>query len=261
MEFFMETTRTSSGDMLEPKTRLTGKVIKTTIAGALVDVGQKVPGVIHISQLRNEPVNRVDEVLKAGEEVTVWVRRVHDDRIELTMIEPLALEWREIKPDMVVNGKVQRLESYGAFIDIGAERPGLVHVSEISHDYVKTPSQVLKEGDEVVAKVLDIDRRKKQIRLSIKAATPKPEETVTDEKPAESRKARNPKKPKKEEGSTEEVEVKEQELTAFQIAFQEAQKRMDGKRGSSKKHKYKKENKEEQEEIFNRTLENRITSN
>jgi small subunit ribosomal protein S1 len=251
MEFFMETTRTSSGDMLEPKTRLTGKVIKTTIAGALVDVGQKVPGVIHISQLRNEPVNRV----------TVWVRRVHDDRIELTMIEPLALEWREIKPDMVVNGKVQRLESYGAFIDIGAERPGLVHVSEISHDYVKTPSQVLKEGDEVVAKVLDVDRRKKQIRLSIKAATPKPEEAFTDEKPAESRKPRNPKKAKKEEVSVEEVEVKEQELTAFQIAFQEAQKRMDGKRGSSKKHKYKKENKEEQEEIFNRTLENRITSN
>ncbi len=103
---------------LQSKAHLTGTVIKTTLAGAIVDIGQIVPGVVHISQLRAEPVNRVEDVVQAGQTVDVWVRRIRDDRIELTMIQPLALEWREIKPDMIVKGKVDRLESYGAFVDI-----------------------------------------------------------------------------------------------------------------------------------------------
>src|SRR5512143_4168701 len=164
---------------LEPKTKLSGKVLKTTLAGALVDVGQSIPGVIHISQLSTDPVNKVEDIVKEGQTVEVWVRRVKKDRIELTMIEPLGLEWREILPDMIVKGKVVRLETYGAFVDIGAERPGLVHVSELTRGYVKTPHEVVKEGDEVEAKVLDVDRRKRQIRLSMKALIP---ETVEEEK-------------------------------------------------------------------------------
>jgi small subunit ribosomal protein S1 len=193
------------------------------------------------------------------------VRRVHDDRVELTMVEPLMLEWRELKPDMIVKGKVSRLEAYGAFVEIGAERPGLVHVSEISHEYVKNPSEVLKEGQEVEAKILDVDRRKKQIRLSIKAVLPEPEVDEVDVKKAESR---NPKKAgagerggrkgKKQEEYVEETGSNEPELTAFQIAFQKAQLRADDKK-SPAKGKKKSSLKDEQEEIFNRTLENRIT--
>ena len=255
----METTNAAPESALPPKTHLKAKVIKTTIAGAIVDIGQKVPGVIHISQLQKDTVNRVEDIVKVGQEVDVWVRRVHDDRVELTMVEPLTLEWRELKPDMLVKGKVSRLETYGAFIEIGAERPGLVHVSEISHDYVKNPSEVLKEGDEVEAKVLDVDRRKKQIRLSIKAATPKPEEIVAEVTREETRKPRPGKKGKKQEEIVEEVETHEPELTAFQIAFQKAQERADDKKTSTKGKKSKSALKEEQEEIFNRTLENRIT--
>jgi small subunit ribosomal protein S1 len=255
----METTNAAPESALQPKTRLTGKVIKTTIAGAIVDIGQKVPGVIHISQLQNDPVNRVEDIIKVGQDVTVWVRRVHDDRVELTMVEPLTLEWRELKPDMIVKGKVSRLEAYGAFVEIGAERPGLVHVSEISHEYVKNPSEVLKEGDEVDAKILDVDRRKKQIRLSIKAALPEPEEVVVEAKKPEPRKEQSSKKGKKQEEVVEEAESREPELTAFQMAFQKAQVRADGKKGSTKGKKSKRNLKEEQEEIFNRTLENRIT--
>ena len=134
---------------LKPKTRLTGKVVKTTLAGAIVDVGQSVPGIIHISQLQAEPVKRVEDVVQVGQEVNVWVRKAKADRIELTMIEPLGLEWREMKPEMVLKGKVVRLETYGAFVEIGAERPGLVHISEMAHGYVKTPQEVVKEGDEI----------------------------------------------------------------------------------------------------------------
>ena len=154
---------------LEPKTKLNGKILKTTLAGALVDIGQSLPGVIHISQLSDKAVNKVEDVVQEGQEVVVWVKRVRKDRVELTMIEPLAYDWKELKPEMIVKGKVVRLESYGAFVDFGAERPGLIHVSELTHGYVKTAGEVLKEGEEVEAKVLDVDRRKRQIRLSVKA--------------------------------------------------------------------------------------------
>src|SRR5512141_3175636 len=172
----MTTPDLASTTTLEPKTKLSGKILKTTLAGALVEVGQSIPGVIHISQLSKDPVNKVEDVVKEGQTVEVWVRRVKKDRIELTMIEPLALEWKEIEPEMVVKGKVVRLETYGAFVDIGAERPGMVHVSELAHGYVKTPNEIVKEGDEVEAKVLDVNRKKKQIKLSMKALEPEIEE-------------------------------------------------------------------------------------
>ncbi len=254
----MEPTQAAPESALQPKTHLTGKVIKTTIAGIIVDIGQKVPGVVHISQISKEPINRVEDVVKEGQTVDVWVRRVHDDRVELTMIEPLMLEWREMKPEMVVKGKVSRLEAYGAFVDIGAERPGLVHVSEISHDYVKNPSDVLKEGEEVEAKILDVDRRKKQIRLSIKATQQKPEEVLAElnQEAAEPKKERGKgnRKGKKQEEVEEEQEPQEPELTAFQMAFADAQARA---RKKSKSKKSKSGPSREQEDIFNRTLSNR----
>ena len=60
------------------------------------------------------------------------------------MIKPLDLEWREIKTGLVVKGTVVRLETFGAFVEIGAERPGLIHISEMAHGYVRTPADVLK---------------------------------------------------------------------------------------------------------------------
>jgi small subunit ribosomal protein S1 len=252
----METTN-AAPEALQPKAHLTGKVIKTTIAGAILDIGQKVPGVVHISQLKKDPVNRVEDVVQIGQSVDVWVRRVRDDRVELTMVEPLGLEWREMEAGMLVKGKVERLETYGAFVDIGAERPGLVHVSEMSHDYVKNPAEVLKVGDEVEAKVLDVDRRKKQIRLSIKAATPKPEEVLAEVNKAEPRKGRGRKGKKETEEGVEE-EPKEPELTAFQIAFQKAQERS-GKTIVVKSRRSKSGHSKEREDIFERTLKNRIT--
>jgi predicted RNA-binding protein with RPS1 domain len=249
---------------LEPKTKLSGKILKTTLAGALVDIGQSLPGVIHISQLQQEAVNKVEDVVKEGQIVDVWVRRVKKDRIELTMIEPLGYEWKEIIPDLVVKGKVVRLESYGAFVDFGAERPGLIHVSELTRGYVKTASEVVKEGDEIEAKVLDVDRRKRQIRLSMKALQPEPE-VVEEVKPdREDRRKGDGKrkgKGKKQEDNYEmEVEVSnEPQFTAMQIAWQQALERSKG-RGKVRAKSYKSAN-EEQENIFNRTLEKRVPTN
>ena len=237
----MDTTTNSVQD-IQRKQHFKGKVIRTTIAGAIVDIGLPLPGVVHISHLRKEPVNRTEDVVNVGDEVDVWVRQVKKDRIELTMIEPLPLEWREIKADMVVKGTVVRMEPYGAFIEIGAERPGMVHVSEIAHGYVRTPDEVLKIGDEVEAKVLEVNRRKKQIRLSLKALQPAPlqEEQDTasmmdmggDGVALPGKRQRRGKKGgsknrrgKKINISSFEDEEKEPELTAMQIAWQQALER------------------------------------
>ena len=261
-----ETIETAPTAALEPKTKLSGTVVKITLARALVDVGQELPGVIHISQIQKDPVNKVDDVLKPGQSVETWVRRVKKDRIELTMIEPLGMEWNEIQPDTVVKGKVVRLETYGAFVDFGAERPGMVHVSELTRGYVKTPGEVVKEGDEIEAIVLEVNRKKKQIRLSMKALMP---EIVEEEKPArEPRKARagsgsssgggGGKRGKKQEETFEINETpKEPEPTAMQIAWQMAMDRAKTK-DKGVKVKTAKSTSSEQEGILSRTLEKRL---
>ncbi len=183
-------TTTEATPQLKRKMQFTGKVIKLTLAGAIVDIGEKKPGVIHISNLSEEPVKRVDDAVQVGQEVKVWVRRVHQNakHIDLTMVEPLPLEWREIKKGMTVQGKVVRLEKFGAFIDVGAERPGLAHISELTHDYIRTPEDAVKVGEEVEAKVIDFNRRKKQIKLSLKAMQDPPAAhaaAMVDEREAE----------------------------------------------------------------------------
>ncbi len=253
----MVTTDTSPVTALEPKTQLTGKIIKTTLAGALVDVGKELPGVLHISQLQKDPVNKVEDVVHEGQTVDVWVRKVRKDRIELTMIRPLAFEWKDLEPEMVVKGKVVRLESYGAFVDIGAERPGMIHISELARGYVKSAGDVVKEGDEVEAKVISVDRKKRQIRLSMKALQP---EIVEEEKPA-----REPKRGKRGGKKHEDVEVvaeethaeTEPELTGMQVAWQMAQERAKSK-AKSQRVKRSKGNTSEQEDILSRTLEKRL---
>ncbi len=252
----MVTTDTSPAVALEPKTRLTGKIIKTTLAGALVDVGQEIPGVLHISQLQKEPVNKVEDVVHEGQSVDVWVRKVRKDRIELTMIQPLAYEWKDLEPETIVKGKVVRLESYGAFVDIGAERPGMIHISELARGYVKNASDVVKEGDEVEAKIINVDRKKRQIRLSMKALQP---EVVEEEKPArESKRTKRSKKHEEQELEVEETKAEsEPELTGMQVAWQMAQERAKSK-SKSQRSKRSKNNSAEQEDILHRTLEKRL---
>ena len=163
---------------IKRKMKFTGSVEKISLAGAVINIGSEQPAVLHISQISTEdqaePLKRVEDILEVGQTVDVWIRKVKDDHIELTMIKPLDLEWREIKKGMTVKGKVVRLEKFGAFVEIGAERPGLIHISEMAHGYVRSPSDMLKEGDEIEAEVLEVSRRKKQIKLSMKALEPEP---------------------------------------------------------------------------------------
>jgi ribosomal protein S1 len=263
----------NSTSELKTKVHFTGKVVKTSLAGALVDIGEKAPAYLHVSQLppaAEGTPKSVEELLKPGQEIDVWVKRVKEGRIELTMVKPMEFDWRDLKKDMVVTGKVVRIEKFGVFVEIGAERPGLVHISEMAHGFVKAAEDVVKEGDEVEAQILDIDRKKKQIKLSMKALTPEPEKV--EEAPARTAKPAGTGAPRGErksggrrrEGGTEDYSAylqtetpSEPELTAMEIAYRDAMGKAKSKRSIAAE-KHKRAEAEERDEIFSRTLTNKI---
>jgi small subunit ribosomal protein S1 len=267
---------------LRPKTHFTGTVVKVGLAGALVDIGTEKPGLMHISQIvapTDEPIKRVGDVLQVGQSIDVWVRRVKDDRVELTMVKPLGLDWRDIKKGMTVKGTVVRLEKFGAFVEIGAERPGLIHISEMAYGYVRQPSDVVKEGDEVESQVIDVNRKKRQIKLSMKALMPEPvkeEEPVREfvdaprrEKPQRAAKAPRKGKPSRRSdefgGNVDELmavmgqsESEGESETAMAVAWKEAMDKVKARKQSDKGRKGRGTT-AEQEDILSRTLEHKAT--
>ncbi|MGB2895820.1 MAG: S1 RNA-binding domain-containing protein [Anaerolineales bacterium] len=157
---------------LKPAQKLRGRISKIELFGAFVDIGLDQQGLIHISQLKRGQVNRVEDIVTQGDEVDVWVLRVdpNAERLDLTLLKPVSLKWKDIQPGNKFSGEVIKLEKFGAFIDIGAERPGLVHVSEMRDEYVSDPGELVKVGEQIEVSVLEVDIKKRQIRLSMKAA-------------------------------------------------------------------------------------------
>jgi small subunit ribosomal protein S1 len=267
---------------IKQKTHFTGTVTRVGLAGVLVDIGAEKPGLMHISQIiapTDEPIKRVEDVLKVGQSVDVWVKRVKDGRVELTMVRPLDLDWRDIKKGMTVKGKVVRLEKFGAFVEIGAERPGLIHISEMAHGYVRQPTDVVNEGDDVEAQVIDVNRKKRQIKLSIKALLPEP---VKEEEPVQEfvdnnnlirrEKSVRPKKVRKASrgrdnesgGDVDELmaalghsEGQSDAETAMAIAWKEAMDKAKARKQDDKSRKNRGAT-AEQEDILSRTLEHKV---
>jgi len=263
--------------VFKPKMKVNGTVLKTTLAGAVVDIGAKKPAVIHVSQLvtpNNLPIKSVKDVLQEGQQLEVWIRKIKEERIELTMVKPLDLEWRDIKKDMAVKGTVVRIETFGVFLDIGAERPGLIHISELAHGYVRTPSDVVQEGDELETQVIEVNKKKKQIKLSLKALLPEPviEEpeppVATESKKEKLRKPkRTPRRQKSEDYNenlenltiASEAKTAESEPTAMEIAMREAMERAKTRKQDEKIRKAKAEP-SERDDILARTLEHKVNT-
>jgi small subunit ribosomal protein S1 len=150
--------------------KLTGKVTNVTDFGAFVDIGVGRDGLVHISEMRGQGGDQGSGTMDVGDEVTVWIKDLDRkrNRISLTMREPAQRTLKDLKPGMVFEGKVTRLAPYGAFVDIGLRRDGMVHVTEMAQGYVRDPADILTVGDEVQVKVLEIDRKKRRIALSMK---------------------------------------------------------------------------------------------
>ncbi len=176
----------SSFDELEPRMELRGTVKRLELYGAFVDIGVGQDALLHISQLGKPNVRNVGDVIKEGEQITVYVLKVdkQERRVALSLAQPPAFNWDDLKEGMTVSGKVVRVENFGAFIDIGAERPGMIHVSELTDGFVKSPSDVVKVDQVVEARIIKINRKKRQIDMSMKTVMPTIEE-VEDDEPAE----------------------------------------------------------------------------
>ena len=181
-------TSTFSIHTLRSGQHFNGTVKNITDFGAFIDIGLPQDGLAHISELAKQKVEKVGDVVSVGDAVEVWVKKVDKKRgrISLTMIRPIAVKLKDIAEGDELGGTVTRLEPYGAFVDIGSERDGLVHISQITHEYIKHPEDALKPGDAVQVKVLKVNPKKRQIDLSIKALLPLPvREEAVEEEPIE----------------------------------------------------------------------------
>ena len=150
--------------------KLTGKVTNVTEFGAFVDIGVGRDGLVHISELRRQGGGQDSGTISTGDEVTIWIKDLDRkrNRISLTMREPSGRRLKDLEPGMFVEGKVTRLVPYGAFVDIGLRRDGMVHVTEMAQGYVRDPADVLTVGDVVQVQVLEINQKKRRVALSMK---------------------------------------------------------------------------------------------
>jgi small subunit ribosomal protein S1 len=156
-----------SGQVLE------GVVQRITDFGAFVDIGG-VDGLVHISQLSHQHVDKASDVVSEGDKVQVKVLSIDRDneRISLSIKDTLPGPWAGIAEKAAkgstLEGIVKRLVSFGAFVEIFPGVEGLVHISQISHKHIATPQEVLKEGQSVKVKVLEVNETDQRLSLSIK---------------------------------------------------------------------------------------------
>ncbi|MCY4062744.1 MAG: S1 RNA-binding domain-containing protein [Chloroflexi bacterium] len=153
-----------------------GRVRHLGIYGALVDIGSGQDALLHISQLAQNEKRQFEDVAQPGSEITAFVYKTRQDGyVALTMEKPPPVPWATIRQGKAYTGQVIRVEDFGVFVDFGAERPGMVHVSEMSDDYVRAPSDVAAVGQEVRVRVLKKNGRSRQIDLTMKS---EPEKTA-----------------------------------------------------------------------------------
>lgn len=177
---------------IHPGDVLDGKVQRIAAFGAFIDLGG-IDGLVHISQVSHEHVSDVSEVLAVGQDVKVKVLSVDpaNERISLSIKETLPGPWANIEEraakGTVLDGKVKRLTSFGAFVEVFPGVEGLVHISQIAHKHINTPHEVLKEGQAVQVKVLEVNADEGRLALSIKELLENPdaEEIIDYELPAE----------------------------------------------------------------------------
>ena len=170
-------------------TKVHGKVRNLTSYGAFVELEEGIDGMIHVSDMSwTRKINHPSEVLKKGDDIEATVLEVDrpNQRIALGMKQLGQDPWSQIdklyKVGDVVNGKVTKLASFGAFVGLQHEIDGLVHISQVSEEHIDKIKNILKVGQDVTARVIKIDRGERRIGLSIKAASYSDEQLKEEQK-------------------------------------------------------------------------------
>lgn len=230
----------ASIDELAIGMEVAGTVKRIALFGAFVDIGVGKDALLHISQLGNPDVRNVEDVVTVGQALNVFILKVDREqgRIAVSMVKPIGVPWEQLRIGSQVTGNIIKVESYGVFLEFGAERPGMIHVSELADGYVKSPSDVVQMGQEVTAQIIKLDRKKKRIDLSVKALSQQEEKQAA--------------KFAREEQQDEYVP------TAMELALRSAMKSDDEfKRSSSKRDRRddRRERRErDREDFFERTI-------
>ncbi len=171
--------RIKEGDVVE------GVVKNVTDFGAFIDLGGA-DGLLHISEMSWGRVEHPKKVFKVGDKLNVLIKEINGNKIALSLKFDDANPWKNAASKFavgtIVTGKVARMTEFGAFVELEPGVDALLHVSQISKEHVEKPSDVLKVGEEVTAKIVDFNEADKKISLSIKATmAPDPAEEESDE--------------------------------------------------------------------------------
>lgn len=172
---------------LTADTIVEGEVVRTTNFGAFINLGA-IDGLAHISELSYERVEKVEDAVNIGDKVDVKILDVdvENERVSLSIKQaqasPFELFIKEHNEGETLEGTVKRLVDFGAFVEVSPGVEGLVHVSEISHDHVAQPSDVLDEGEKIQVKILSLNADAEKVSLSIKETTDPGERSTASSK-------------------------------------------------------------------------------
>ncbi|MCR5117450.1 MAG: 30S ribosomal protein S1 [Lachnospiraceae bacterium] len=159
------------GDVIE------GTIKNVTDFGVFVDLGG-MDGLLHISEMSWGHVENPKKNYKAGDKLKVLIKEINENKIALSLKFSDTNPWNNAEEKYavgtVVTGKVVRMSDFGAFVELEDGIDALLHVSQISGEHIEKPSDVLKVGDEVTAKVVDFNLDDHRVSISIKAMTAKP---------------------------------------------------------------------------------------
>lgn len=167
---------------------VTGTISNIVDFGAFVDLNG-IDGLIHISELSWSHVNHPSEVLNIGQEVTVKVLDIDRERqrISLGLKQTQKDPWQEVfenrQVNEIVHGRVTKLVSFGAFVEIEEGVEGLIHISELAQHHVEDPSEILRPAQEINVKIIEIDPDRRRLSLSLKRLEPEyriHEDSVTE---------------------------------------------------------------------------------
>jgi predicted RNA-binding protein with RPS1 domain len=247
-----------------------GNVKRIADFGAFVDIGVGRDGLIHISELSVRRVGKVTDLLAEGQEVTAWIKKLDRDRnrISLTLIDPNTKTIRDLNKDDLVQGTVTRILPYGAFVDIGIGRDALLHVREMGVGYVAKPEDVVKVGDTIEARIIELSRRRGRVDLSLKGLRDEPEPTPAPQaEPSQShtqsqsqspgsnsRRHQEPEPEPQQEEDFEDLEVLSPMELAFKRAMEAEGMEMPEPQKKQGKRNRRDRNRSLQDEIIARTL-------
>ncbi|NTW02593.1 MAG: 30S ribosomal protein S1, partial [Oscillochloris sp.] len=170
-----------------------GDVVDGTITGfapfgAFADIGVGKDGLIHVSELAEGRVEKPEDAVKIGEQFSFKILEIDPEgtRISLSLRRAMRSQRMQgLEPGQVLEGAVSGLAPFGAFVDIGVGRDGLVHISALSSSRVGKVEDVVKVGDKVTVKVLEVDQQSKRISLTMRLEEPESTASYEEEPPAQ----------------------------------------------------------------------------